>query len=526
LFRDQLPNAEAKSSSAPDRPPSPEVVVSPKRRNYIIIASLLVLFLGALDALVMSAAMPTIVSDLGSLNLYSWVFSAYLLTRAISLPLFGKLADLFKNKTLFAISITIFLLGSIFAGFSQNMTQLILSRVFQGIGAGGNFALVYIVLADISSPEKRGKTLSFASFIWGLASVLGPTIGGFIVTYFSWRWIFFINVPLGGVSLLGIFLYLIEVREKKKEMAIDVWGSLSLTVSVLSLLTTCLLAGQHYKWTSPHILGLLVVTVGFAVLLFQIEKRAKEPILPIEFFKIRGFSIGNAASFFSSFAIFSLFAFSPLFIQGALGKTPLQLAMAMLSLSLGWSIGALFCGQAVQWLRKKPSAIAGGILMVSGCGATLMFSVSTSLVESAVVFFIVGLGMGFVSIPTLLIVQDSLDISDLGVATSSHQFARTLGGTVGIGIAGSFVSARLSSSMEALSISGLLENMPASSQLQLQTNLENILRPEILAQLSTEVQKIIQEAVVQGVMRVFWLTLLVSLITFIFCLLLPRRRSL
>jgi EmrB/QacA subfamily drug resistance transporter len=510
----------------PDQPPSPEVVLSPKRRSYIIVASLLVLFLGALDALVMSAAMPTIVSDLGSMNLYSWVFSAYLLTRAISLPLFGKLADLFTNKTLFAISIAIFILGSIFAGLSQNMTQLILSRVFQGIGAGGNFALVYIVLADISSPEKRGKTLSFASFIWGLASVLGPTIGGVIVTYFSWRWIFFINVPIGGISLLGIFLYLIEVREKKKEIAIDAWGSLSLTVSVLSLLTACLLAGQHYKWTSPHILGLLVITVGFAVVLFHIEKRAKEPILPIEFFKLRGFSIGNAASFFSSFAIFSLFAFSPLFIQGALGKTPLQLAMAMLSLSLGWSIGALFCGQAVQWLRKKPSAIAGGILMVSGCGTTLMFSAATSLIQCAVVFFIVGLGMGFVSIPTLLIVQDSVDNSDLGVATSSHQFARTLGGTVGIGIAGSFVSERLSGSIEALRISGLLENMPASLQLHLQTNLENIFQPEILAQLSTEVQKTIQNAVVQGVMRVFWLTLLVSLITFALCVLLPRRRSL
>ena len=157
----------------------------------MIVAALLTLFLGALDALVMSAAMPTIVTDLGGLHLYSWVYSAYLLARAVSLPIFGKLADIFRSRRLYVISILIFLLGSIWAGLSQSMTQLILSRVLQGIGAGGNFALVYIVLTDVSAPEKRAKTLSLASFIWGLASVLGPTFGGFVVTYFSWRWIFY-----------------------------------------------------------------------------------------------------------------------------------------------------------------------------------------------------------------------------------------------------------------------------------------------------------------------------------------------
>ena len=170
----------------------------------MIAAALLTLFLGALDALVMSAAMPTIVTDLGGLHLYSWVYSAYLLARAVSLPIFGKLADIFRSRRLYVISILIFLLGSIWAGLSQSMTQLILSRAVQGIGAGGNFALVYIVLTDISAPEKRAKTLSLASFIWGLASVLGPTFGGFVVTYFSWRWIFFANIPLGLFSLLGL----------------------------------------------------------------------------------------------------------------------------------------------------------------------------------------------------------------------------------------------------------------------------------------------------------------------------------
>ena len=187
---------------------SPAGTIDSKHRMMIIFSALLALFLGAMDALIMTAAMPTIVAELGGLHLYSWVYSAYLLARAVSLPVFGKLGDLFKNKNIFLISIGIFLLSSIAAGFSPNMTFLIVCRVFQGIGAGGIFALVYIILADISPPGQRAKTMSFASSVWGIASVLGPTLGGFIVSYMSWRWIFFINVPLGLLSLGGVSFFL------------------------------------------------------------------------------------------------------------------------------------------------------------------------------------------------------------------------------------------------------------------------------------------------------------------------------
>jgi len=196
-------------------------VIDQKTRTLIIAAALLALFLGAMDALIMSAAMPTIVADLGGLHLYSWVYSTYFLSRAISLPIFGKLADLYNNKRIFIISIAVFVASSIAAGLAPNMMFLIMARVFQGIGAGGNFALVYIVLADISPPQDRARTMSFASSIWGIASVLGPTLGGFIVTYLSWRWIFFINVPLGLMSMAGLAFFLKELREKKKTASLD-----------------------------------------------------------------------------------------------------------------------------------------------------------------------------------------------------------------------------------------------------------------------------------------------------------------
>jgi EmrB/QacA subfamily drug resistance transporter len=503
----------------------PEAVISPKRRNYIIIASLLALFLGALDALVMSAAMPTIVADLGGLHLYSWVYSAYFLARAVALPVFGKLADIFRSRRLYIISICIFLLGSLLAGLAQSMMQLILSRVLQGIGAGGNFALVYIVLADVSPPENRGKTLSLGSFIWGLASVLGPTFGGFVVTYFSWRWIFFINVPLGMFSLLGIALYLVDVRDKKKEAAIDYWGALTLSTTILGLLTVFLLAGRSYNWISPQIIGLSCITIAGGIAFFHAEKRAREPILSLGFFRIRSFSTGNAAAFLASFTIFSLFAYSPLYIQGALAKTPLQMSLAMLSLSLGWSGGALACGQIVNRFGQKPSTVFGALCLAIGGAILLTFSTKTSLTTCSIVLGFVGVGMGFVSMATLLVVQDSLDKSDLGIATASHQFARTLGGTIGVGISGSFVTMTLSNVVESLRSTGL-NNLPPALNDQIKQSVENIFRPEIQAVLAPGLQKTLQEAVARGVSAVFWLTFFTSLLCLILSVLMPGRTDL
>jgi EmrB/QacA subfamily drug resistance transporter len=510
------------SKAAVETTQPPEILIDPPKRSYIIIAALLTLFLGALDALVMSAAMPTIVADLGGLHLYSWVYSAYLLARAVALPVFGKLADIFRSRRLYIISIVIFILGSVLAGLAQNMMQLILSRVIQGIGAGGNFALVYIVLTDVSSAENRGKTLSLGSFIWGLASVLGPTFGGFVVTYFSWRWIFFVNLPLGAISLIGIAIYLVEVREKNKAAHIDYWGAVTLSAAILGLLTVFLLAGRTYDWQSAPVISLSVITVAAAIAFVHAERKAQEPILSLEFFGKRGFAIGNGSVFLASFTIFSLFAYSPLYIQGALGKTPLQMSMAMLSLSLGWSLGALACGQTINRFGQKPATVFGSLCLVIGGGIMLTFSVETTLTICSIVLGFLGIGMGFVSMATILVVQDSLDASDLGVATSSHQFARTLGGTIGIGISGSFVNMTLTKAIKSLSDIDL-SRLPVSSNAQEVRSIENIFRPEIQVLFAPEVQIALKEAVVRSVAIVFWITFFASLICLILSLLIPVR---
>ena len=486
-------------------------------------AALLVLFLSALDALIVGAAMPTIVTDLGGLPLYSWVFTSYMLSRAVALPIFGKLCDLFKTKTLYNISIGLFLAGSVFAGISQNMVQLILARLLQGIGAGGCFALVYIVLADISPPEERGKMMSISCFVWGLASVMGPTLGGIIVNYFSWRWIFFINLPVGGLSLLWISLYLMDTREKQKKPVIDYLGILTLAATILGVLFTFLLGGEKYDWLSPQIVGISLITVLSGIGFYHVEKHAEEPILSIRFFNVPGFSIGNVSMFFSCFAYYSLGAFLPLFIQGALGKTPAQMGIAMVPLSLGWSVGAFFCGYIVNRAGSRSCAVIGALSLMTGCCLSLTFSAETSLIACFLPFTLSGFGMGFVSISTLLMVQNSLETSDLGVATSSHQFTRTLSGTIGMGISGSLVTARLSKGIDILVNSEPKGMLPLSVANQLRENIDNLFQPDVQSMLTPLSQKLLHGVIADSVMMVFWAAMLAAALCLVFSYFLPKR---
>jgi EmrB/QacA subfamily drug resistance transporter len=499
------------------------LILTRNQRLAVIGAALLALFLGALDALIISAAMPTIVADLGGLHLYSWVYSAYFLSRAVSLPIFGKLADLFKCRMLFLASIGTFLLASVAAGCAWNMTALILARVVQGVGAGGIFALVYIILADVANPEKRGRTLSTASSVWGIASVLGPTLGGIIVSYGSWRWVFFLNLPLGAVSLWGIGRHFTDLRPKKAKVDLDLQGVATLSTAILAFLFAMLLGGRSHPWGSPLIIGLLGAAILGLLVFIYTEKNAPDPILPIAFFGNRGFAAGNAAVFLSSFAIFSLFAFAPLFIQGVQGKSPLQVGTTMVSLSLGWSLGSMALGQVIDRLGYRSCALAGGLVLVAGCALSLTFAAASPLWYSFGAFFIVGAGMGFVALSTLLVVQACLAPKDLGVATASNQFARTLGGTVGVGVCGGFMAARLSGLKAALGNAETLDRFSAQLAAMRTDQIGEMLRPEIQALMPPAVRQFIRDTLFLGARDVFWAVVVAALLCLVTCLLIPRR---
>jgi EmrB/QacA subfamily drug resistance transporter len=485
-------------------------------QTWLIGAILLALFLGALDALVMSAAMPTIIAELSGLHLYAWVYSAYFLARAVALPIFGKLSDLFAVRRLLLISVTVFIAASMAAGAAPSMEFLVAARVFQGIGSGGIFALVYVVLSEAAPTGQRAKTLSLASFIWGVASVIGPTMGGVMVSFFSWRWIFFINLPLGLLSLAGIALFLTEFREKKKSASLDWSGLVSLTGFLMSVLTLVMTGGRDIPWMSLPSILLAVTTIVFGIWFVKAELGATDPILDLRFFRRRGFAVGNLAGFCASFSMFSLFGYAPLFFQGALGHTPLQVGVAMLSLSLGWSVGSLILGRVMHLTTQKTAALAGGILLAAGTGLTLGFNTSTTMIHSFLVFQVVGFGMGFVVLATLLKVQNSLADKDLGVATSSHQFARTLGGTLGVGVSGGMVTHQLLNRLETVDVS-----LPETLMVQLKENMENLFRPEFQALIPDAARAVLKTAVAQGVWSTFLLVFLVALICLGLVLCLP-----
>ncbi len=492
-----------------------------KTRLLILGSILLALFLGALDALVMSAAMPTIIADLGGMHLYSWVYTIYMLARAVCLPLFGKLADIYSTRRLIAGAIALFTASSAMAGLAESMSFLIVARVFQGIGAGGNFALVYIVLTEIAPSGQRGRYLSLGSFIWGLASISGPTLGGLIVTWFSWRWIFFMNVPLGVLAILGIARFYVESRSKRQKVSIDFAGMATLSTAILALLIFFMLGGRTFAWISPPMLVLAALAMAALVGFLWAENRAQEPVLPLAFFADAAFSRGNAAVFCSSFAIFALFAYAPLYIQGALGQTPLQVGLAMLALSLGWSTGSLALGQYIDRMGRKRSAVIGSILLITGCGGTLTFSAHTRVATAFAWFLLAGMGMGFVTLSTLLKVQSTVSQADLGVATGSHQFARTLGGTVGVGVCGGLVISRLTGAVDALKQAGALDALPQEQLSHIRSNLESLFSPEIHNQLPHAVQLQLQTAVADGMTWSFVLITAVAVVCLAVCISLP-----
>ena len=490
------------------------------RRNWIIWAALLALFLGALDSLVMTAAMPTIIAELGGLHLYAWTYTSYFLARAVALPIFGKLSDTYPTRMLFLCAIGLFLGASIAAGLSPSMAFLVGARIFQGIGGGGIFALVYVVLSDVSVPDKRAKTISFGSAVWGIASLIGPTLGGFIVTWFSWRWIFFINIPLGLISFYGIAVYFQEFREKPIGKKIDLLGSLLLSGFILGLLILIMTGGRELPvFSMPYVLvafGTAIIGCCFSV----VEIRADNPMLNFTYFKNPSYALGNGLVFLASFVIFSLFAYAPILLQGALAQSPLQVGYAMLSLSLGWSIGSLVAGRCFNRIGQKNATLIGAVLLVAGTGMTLGFSLSTVTTECFFAFLVVGLGMGFMSLTTLLVVQDSVEPANLGVATSFHQFSRTMGGTIGVGLCGGIMMDRL---VRELTIAG--QNLPQTLIRMLKESMANLFQKEFQAMIPRGMETLLQSAVLHGVYLALVIIFIVSLINLGLSILLPKKEA-
>jgi EmrB/QacA subfamily drug resistance transporter len=415
-----------------------------KAKITITIALMLGMSLAALDTTIVGTALPSIVGKLGGITLYSWVFSAYLLTSTTTVPIYGKLADLFGRKPLFLFGSSVFLIGSIASGAAQSMEQLIIFRAIQGLGAGAVLPIVLTIIGDIFSLEERARVQGLFSGVWGLSSIIGPAVGGVIVDHFSWRWVFYINIPFG---LLSAFLLMISLKEnvERKRHSIDYLGTLTLTGGIVALLFALLQGGVTWAWDSVPSLSLFALSIVLiALFLFQ-EARAPEPILPLTLFTNRIIAVSSIGGVILGVVLFGVTSYVPLFVQGVKGGTATSAGITLGPLLLAWPIAATLSGKMILRFGYRLTAVAGALLVAIGVGLVTMLQTSSTLPYIVVAMLMIGTGLGLMSTAFIISVQNAVPWSVRGVATATTQFFRTIGGTVGVALMGTILNLQMAS---------------------------------------------------------------------------------
>jgi EmrB/QacA subfamily drug resistance transporter len=422
----------------------PAVELKGRDRLEVVFAIMLALFLGALDQTVVGVALPTIVGQFGGADLYTWTVTAYLLTSTVTIPIYGKLSDLYGRKPMLLIGITIFLAGSALSGLSQNMTELILFRAIQGLGAGSLFPIALAVIGDLFTPAERGKYQGLFGAVFGIAAIIGPALGGFLTENVSWHWIFYINIPIGLVSMFVIGRILPTHRRAGATRDIDYLGVAVFTAAVVPLLIG-LTNAQTNDWLTVPVAGLVAIAIALGLLFVWIEARAKEPIVPLTLFRNRSFSLSVVATMFASFGFFGSIVFLPLWLQRVEGFTPTQSGWAIFPLLFGLIIGSTGSGLITsrtgryKWLITGALAIMSvGILLMTGLHENTPF-----LPTLGSWMFLTGLGIGPTFAVFTIVVQNAVPFDKLGVATSNLTFFRQVGGSVGLALIGSIFGTTL-----------------------------------------------------------------------------------
>jgi EmrB/QacA subfamily drug resistance transporter len=418
--------------------------------QFVVAAGIMAaLAVAALDGTVVSTAMPTIIGDLGGLSEYSWVFSAYLLASTVTVPLYARLADMYGRKPVFLIGLGLFVGGSMLCGFANSMTLLILFRTIQGLGAGAVQPISFTILGDVFESEQRAKIQGLFSGVWGAAAVVGPAIGSIITTTVGWRWVFFVNAPVGVIGAVLIGRYLYERMEHHRHR-LDLGGAAILTVGLVALLFAATEGGQLWGWTSPATLGLVGAAFAMLAGFVIFERRVAEPLIDLSLLGVPVIAAGLAIGGLSGVVMFNLSTYVPPMVQGVMGGTALQAGVAVAAMSIGWPIGSIVGGRALLRFGARPTVLVGTAMLVAGTlvvtQAMRPGTLDGGLAVAALGEAVTGLGMGLSATTILVMVQAAVPWQRRAVATGLVQFSRTIGGAVGVGLLGGLVVAAVGNS--------------------------------------------------------------------------------
>jgi EmrB/QacA subfamily drug resistance transporter len=421
--------------------------VNQRRVVLITVGVMLSLFLASMESTIIATAMPTIVGQLGGLEAYSWVFAIYMLSSTTVGPIFGKLSDIYGRRPIYMIAIAIFALGSLLCGLATTMPQLVAARAVQGLGAGGLLPLAFIIVGDIFTLEQRAKVQGLFSGVWGVSSVAGPLIGGFIVDRFSWHWVFLINLPVAAVAAVLVWVAWSGVaRPAGARPAVDYAGAALLSVGVVTLLL-----GLN-DLAAPRSWGLLAVAVAALGALVWVELRAPSPIIPVRLFRWRLFAVACAHGVLAGWVLFGGTSYVPLFVQGVLGKSATEAGSTLTPMLLGWVLSSIIASRLLLSVSYRALVITGMAIFLAGAALMTRLHPGMAQLELIIPLAMMGIGMG-ASIPAFLIaVQSTVAKSNLGAATATLQFSRTIGGTFGVAVLGVLLSARLTAALLALGL--------------------------------------------------------------------------
>jgi EmrB/QacA subfamily drug resistance transporter len=410
---------------------------------------MLATLLAALDQTIVATALPSIVTDLRGFEHLSWVVTAYLLTSTITVPLYGRLSDLYGRRRLFVVAISTFMIGSALCGAAQSMGQLIAFRALQGLGAGGLLPLSQAAIADLFSPRERGRYQGYVGAMWATAAVAGPLLGGTLTDAASWRWIFLINLPLGAIAL-GVVVRTMRMRSTVREHRIDYAGAIVLSAAIAGLLLACVWGGTTYPWGSAQVVGVAAIGLALLAVFLVIERRVAEPLLPLALFGQRTFAVSSAATFVIGAVLFGVTIYAPVYVQGVIGASATNAGVVLIPLSFGWVAASMTSGQVIARTgRYRWFPVVGSALVLVGAALLTTLGTGSSQLVASAFLLLIGLGMGTMFQTYVIATQNSVDVSRLGVATAALQFFRSMGGSVAVAALGTLLANRLAVELPA-----------------------------------------------------------------------------